>query len=154
MKFLKTVKKIKSNNGVLHFSRFAIVETDLFSIYIHRIHKSDRDEHLHNHPWPYLNIILSGSYSEAYKPEEGVCPPVSVEISRNNGSRDVWGLRHVRPGTISVSGTKRYHKIYALRSNKVTSLMIVGRRQPSWGYDLDGIHVDFKAYRALKNQTK
>jgi hypothetical protein len=42
MKLFKWVKEIVSKDGKLHFKRFAILETDRFSIYIHRIYEGDK----------------------------------------------------------------------------------------------------------------
>src|SRR3954465_13658675 len=33
------------------------------AVYLHRFHRSDADE-LHNHPWPFISIILAGGYWE------------------------------------------------------------------------------------------
>lgn len=34
-----------------------------FNIFIHNFHKSDPDD-LHDHPWPFITIILKGGYWE------------------------------------------------------------------------------------------
>jgi len=34
-----------------------------FNIFIHNFHKSDPDD-LHDHPWPFISIILKGGYWE------------------------------------------------------------------------------------------
>lgn len=67
MKIFKWVKTIVSKDGKLHFKRFAILETERFAIYIHRIYESDKDEHLHSHPWHFWGMVLKGSYVERYK---------------------------------------------------------------------------------------
>jgi len=33
-------------------------------IYLHHILRSDKDRHLHDHPWDYSSIILKGGYFE------------------------------------------------------------------------------------------
>jgi hypothetical protein len=33
-------------------------------LYLHHILKSDRDDALHDHPWPYSTLILWGGYDE------------------------------------------------------------------------------------------
>ena len=34
-----------------------------FNVFIHNFHKSDPDD-LHDHPWPFISIILKGGYWE------------------------------------------------------------------------------------------
>ena len=34
-----------------------------FNVFIHKFHKSDPDD-VHDHPWPYFTLILSGGYWE------------------------------------------------------------------------------------------
>jgi hypothetical protein len=65
IKKLFLAKEIISKEGVLHFRRWRIIECLLFNIYIHKIYVKDND--LHDHPWNYFSLILSGSYIEKTK---------------------------------------------------------------------------------------
>lgn len=132
MKLFTTVKEIKSKEGELHFKRFAIIECNWFSIYIHTIYKEDEDEHYHDHPWNYASIILYGGFMELTK-----------------GS---WRILTI--GSISIQSAERVHKIAYLYSDKVTSLFFTGPRKREWGYKVKGEWIDNVTYRKLKNEGK
>lgn len=129
MKILKQVKEIKSKNGELHFTRFAIFESKYFSIYIHRIYKEDSDKYLHNHPWNFFNIILHGSYSE--------------ELEND--------IRMRFPGNYSYyNAQKHFHKIDYVFS-PVTTLVFTGSRYNNWGYKTENGVISNEEYRKLKH---
>ncbi len=54
---------VQHENGKPHLHRWYILKTRLFSIYIHNI-VSDDDEDMHDHPWPFLVVILKNGYVE------------------------------------------------------------------------------------------
>jgi hypothetical protein len=134
MILFKKVKEIKSKEGVIHFRRWAIIQTERFSIYLHGIYKEDQDQHLHDHPWNFINIVLYGSYLEKvkYKKEPNV---------RN-------------PGNLVKRNGKDFHKIEKLLSPKIYTLMITGPRYRDWGYDVNGTWVDQESYRFKKNTNQ
>lgn len=129
--FMKWVKTIKSRSGLIHFKRFAIIQTPWFSLYIHRIYEADRDPHLHSHPWPFWTMILSGSYWE--------------RTERGNTLRTAWNTK--------TGGYDYFHKIDKIVDGPVTSIMIVGRRREDWYYKVDGQLVRFDQYRNDKRQN-
>jgi len=136
------VKEIRSREGELHFIRYRIVSTPWFSIYIHRIFKEDQDTHLHDHPWDFWSIILSGGYTYKAK-DESVSSIGDVYIGHR-------GRGHM----LSIPAKNHYHKILQLDNGKpVTTFVISGRRKHFWGYDVDGTFVDHKTYRKRKNNN-
>lgn len=126
---MKLVKEIKSKDGELHFRRFLLFGTPWFSVYIHHIYKKDEDKHLHDHPWNYFSMVLKGSYNES--------------------SQD--GVRLMKPGNLVFASAERLHKIAFLRTNKVVTLFITGKRKRDWGYKVGDEWVDHKTYRERKN---
>jgi hypothetical protein len=138
MKILTETKRIVSKAGVLHFTRFAIIETRLFSIYLHKVYKEDEDKHMHNHPWTWCRAFrISGRYMELFASKADPKPKLRV-----------GGRNSMRPDD--------YHKIHAVLDKPVVSIFLTGRRLDSWGYlvqnplDADAKHVDHKKYRELK----
>jgi len=132
VRLFQKVKEIRSRQGALHFERFAVFETSLLSLYIHRIHKADEDAHLHSHPWNFVAMVLSGAYT----------------------ARDTRGSR--RKGPLSVSWMTRngFHKIESILDGPVTTIFLAyGKHQP-WGYLVDGQTVDSETYRRLKNEKR
>lgn len=134
MTLFKTVKEIVSKEGILYFKRYAIIECKFFNIYIHYIYQSDKDKHLHDHPWNYTSIVLSGSFREKHKPLHGESP-----------------FKNLCRFNISRAKANRFHKILKLRTKKVITLFFTGPRIREWGYEVDGKWVDHISYRNLKN---
>lgn len=131
LKKLFLVNEIKSKQGILHFQRWRIIQTKWFSIFIHKIFESDKDVHLHNHPWDFSVFILSGGYVE--------------ELEFKNEVR--------RSFTFKKYNSKTFHKIKELLST-TTSLVFVGKRYREWGYLVDGKEIKKDVYRDLKNKNK
>src|SRR5262249_22689414 len=44
--------------------RWRLIETPWFGVFFHRILRDDADRHLHDHPWPFVSVILRGGYFE------------------------------------------------------------------------------------------
>ena len=67
---MKLLKEIISKNGKVHFRRWNVLSTPWFSIYIHGIYEEDKEQHLHDHPWDFMSMVLKGSYSEQLLSED------------------------------------------------------------------------------------
>lgn len=130
---MKLVKEIKSQEGVLHFQRWRMVETPFFNLYLHKIHKADEDRHLHNHPWNFFVLCIRGSYVE-----------------------DVSGKRYatVMPWSFRYRNRKAYHKILKIVKGPVTTLVFTFGKKRVWGYDVDGKFVDHETYRRQKHHDQ
>lgn len=133
---MKLVKEIRSKDGVLHFQRYAILDTKYLSIYIHKIYEADKDPYLHNHPWNFFNLILKNSYIEV--------------LDTNKYGR----IRY--PGCFGFyNAIKHFHKISCVLPGKpVTTLVITGKRYNNWGYKVGDRIVSNEEYREIKNGFK
>jgi hypothetical protein len=141
MKLFKLVKEIRSKLGVIHFRRYAIIETKWFGLYIHRIYKADADKHLHSHPWNFKSIILKGSYAEAY-----------------NGI-DIFGepQTYIRTREFldySSANTDYFHKILNIIKGPVTTLFFTYGVHREWYYLVNGEKIESTKYRIMKNEGK
>lgn len=45
-------------------TRYYLLETRWFCVYLHHLHASDEDRALHDHPWAFLTFLVSGGYFE------------------------------------------------------------------------------------------
>lgn len=129
-------KEIMSKAGVLHFRRWRILSTPWFGVYIHRIYKADDDKYLHDHPWDYWSMVLTGSYNE------------ETETSPRPGH----GKENMLvPGSCNSRRGEQFHKIKSLNSKSVTTLFITGKRRRDWGYKVGKYWVHNEYYRKNKN---
>ncbi len=152
MKLFKWVKEIRSKNGVLHFKRFAIVETSYFSVYWHKIYQHDKDLHMHSHPWAFFGIIIKGSYVEEYLKKSSIGNifwPIGISLSS--------AYRTKRPFSIGFGGRKYFHRIHRIENGPVTSLFFTFGKHQNWYYRTslgrDGL-IESEEYRKLKHEGK
>jgi hypothetical protein len=88
-----------------------------FNIYLHKFHRGDDDEALHNHPWRWsFAIILAGGY---------------VEQRRVGLRKMIW--RHVLPGSINIIRGDDYHRVELIEKD-AWSIFVAGPRVTSWNF--------------------
>ncbi len=134
------IREIVSKKGEVHFQRYRILQTSLFSIYIHHILKSDEDKHPHNHPFSFLSIILKGGYVERL-----------WNLKNNKYEMDYTASL---AGSYIYRNTKQFHHITLV--DPTWTLVFVGKRtNDKWGYLLNNQSIlDNESYRILKNTGK
>ncbi len=105
--------------------RLRILQTPLFGIYLHKLCGPDARSELHNHPWPFVSVILKGGYVEF------IPGPYYAKS------------RHVRRVNVKRFNNS-YHWIAELDRTPTWTLVFVGRRRRVWGYlDQNGNYTDF-----------
>lgn len=86
---------------------------------VHDILRSDLERHLHNHPWPYITVILRGGYHEV------TAGPDGKEVRKWYG-----------PGSVLFRGYKHFHRLEKPTDGPcVTLFFMLGRHAQPWGYD-------------------
>jgi hypothetical protein len=96
-----------------------------FSIRVHHIKRADDDRHLHDHPWAFKTLIMSGCYLEELPVSQG-----------QPGADDVfWNITNLRCENEIVSHRAiDRHKIVNVSPGGVWTLFIMGRRTNPWGF--------------------
>jgi hypothetical protein len=97
-----------------------------FNIFLHNFHKGDPDD-LHDHPWPYITVILKGGYWE----------------HQASGERK-WRS----PGTIRIAGSSSLHRIELEPGTDVWTLFIPGPQLREWGFIDNGEWKQHEQYLA------
>lgn len=87
-----------------------------FNIFMHNFHKSDPDD-LHDHPWPFVTIILKGGYWE------------------HTPKGKFWR----GAGTINWAGSKSLHRVELEPGVDTWTLFIPGPTVREWGFIDKGI---------------
>jgi hypothetical protein len=44
----------------IYLTRWRLLQTPWFGIYVHCIRRPDGDRHLHDHPWSFLSLVDTG----------------------------------------------------------------------------------------------
>jgi len=93
-----------------------------FNIFLHKIVKSDNDESLHDHPWSFFNIILSGGYYES--------------LFKRGESNNITGetITWRPPGYYSKNKAKHCHKITLKNNTPCWTLFVPFKRVRPWGF--------------------
>lgn len=91
------------------------------AIYIHRFHRSDADE-MHDHPWPFVSIILSGGYWEK--------TPASGWKHGDGPTRTRW----YGPGRVLVRPASWIHSVIIPSGQEAWTLVIRFKKARSWGF--------------------
>lgn len=118
---------ITRHDGDQYLDRLRIIDCPWFGIYLHRFEGSD-DECLHDHPWPFVSIILRGGYFEYVGEAFGASwdgSPRWQQIRRR------WhGV-----GSILFRRANHAHRVELDHAKPQTiSLVIRGPRSRPWGF--------------------
>lgn len=100
-----------------YLTRLRIVQTPWCAIYLHRFDGPDPRPTLHDHPWNFTSVVLRGGYIERR------LDPMTMEVNESHMVRRVNRVR-----------ARDSHSIMRLLRVPTWTLMLVGRRQRTWGY--------------------
>lgn len=92
-----------------------------FNLTLHKIVKSD-DPIFHDHPWPYMTIVLKGGYYE------------HTPLFNSKGERFGEVSRWRGPGSIIVRGAREYHWLELEKGSSATTLFFMGPQVRDWGF--------------------
>lgn len=93
-----------------------------FNVTLHKIVRSD-DPILHDHPWPFMTIILKGGYWE------------HTPVFDKNGNKFAEFTQWRGPGSIVMRKAKEYHWLELDESvGPATTLFFMGPQQRDWGF--------------------
>ena len=125
---------INRHAGEPYLRRLRVVACWWFGLYIHWFHASD-DDCLHDHPWPFLTVILRGGYWEHTPgPDNGVVkrwhPPFSMRV---------------RPA-------RWLHRIEIDPARKPVTLVLRGPRVRPWGFQTSGGWIPWPKYKDHKSR--
>jgi hypothetical protein len=92
-----------------------------FNIFIHKFLKSDPDD-VHDHPWSYATLILSGGYWEW--------------IPKINTLGEQWGEYRVwrGPGHFRICSANSYHRIELDPNITAWTMFMPGPQRREWGF--------------------
>lgn len=109
------------------------IDLNLLGVYLHRIDQADPGLDLHDHPWPFLSIVLRGGYTE------------EVVDTREAGRAARRFRRSWLRGSAHRLRLHEAHRIIDVLPGTVT-LVLRGRKQRQWGFYLPYGWVDQQKY--------
>lgn len=96
-----------------------------FNIFLHKFLKGDPDD-VHDHPWPYMTIILKGGYWEWV--------PILNSLGEVYKEFKIWR----GPGHIRICDPTSYHRIELEPGVTPWTLFFPGPHKREWGFLKDG----------------
>lgn len=115
--FMKRFEIPTFDDDGLYLTRWRIVQTPWFSLYLHRFDAPDSRPTLHDHPWTFVSLMLRGGYMERR------LNPHTMQVDEAHRVR--W-INRVRASDA--------HAIMTLARVPSWSLLLVGPRVRTWGY--------------------
>lgn len=85
---------------------------------VHHILRSDEGREPHDHPWPYLTIILKGGYFEQRFAEDGV----------------MLSMKWHGPGSVLFRPADSWHMLKIPEGSTAWTLFVTGRYKQTWGF--------------------
>jgi hypothetical protein len=92
-----------------------------FNVTLHKIVKSD-DPIFHDHPWPYITVVLKGGYWEH--------TPVFNREGKLIAEFQTWR----GPGSVIKRKAGDYHWLELEEGSSATTLFFMGPQQREWGF--------------------
>lgn len=111
-------------DGTLYMARFQLAQRCGFVLRLHHIATHDLDRHLHDHPWNFLSIVLTGCYIEFR--------PATIKPCFD-GDVETVTARHRMPGSIAFRRSTDRHRIAFVRDQTWT-LFLTWPRVQWWGF--------------------
>ena len=104
-----------------------------FNIFVHKFLKSDTED-VHDHPWPFLTVILRGGYWE-WRPQFDAKSRKTGEIARWCGS-----------GSFRWASASQYHRVELDPDVECWTLFMPGIKQRDWGFLVRNRWVQWEQY--------
>jgi hypothetical protein len=123
---------LRNSDLSLYLKRFRIIQTPWFGVYIHWIYSTDSGRDLHDHPWPFVSVLLRGWYTEQ----------IATELAENRLFVTEHAVQWInrKPAT-------GLHRITWLSRTPIVTLVFAGRRCREWGFMReDGVWVIAEKY--------
>lgn len=101
------------------------------AVRVHEILRSDSGRAPHDHPWSFLTVILKGGYYEY----------------RYDSSGELKTVQWHGPGSVLRRRVGDWHRLVLPKGETATTLFITGRKQQSWGFNVNGAKVPYREYK-------
>ena len=112
-------------------------ERYLIAARVHHIRSSDDGRVFHDHPWPFITIILRGGYSE-------LTPVDSHSLD--------YRVRRYGAGSVLFRRAEDWHRLMLdpMRDGETWTLFITLPKRQSWGFRVRGQKVPWRAYLSAR----
>lgn len=107
------------------------------SVYLHVFFRSDGGREIHDHPWPFVSLILWRGYLEITQEYTEDGPPCYVRRP----------IRRKWPGMVLVRPARWRHRVELVGNKPAVTLVFAGKRCRDWGfYSAEGDFTQWEQY--------
>jgi hypothetical protein len=138
------------HNGRTFLRRRGLDNWKAFGLVVHRLDAPDPGMDLHDHPWPFVSLVLRGGYSEEWADARQACElAAAAEVHEwrpeDQGRLPRGDARSWRPGSIHAMPLNVAHRITSVEPGTVT-LVLRGWKGRRWGFYQPTGWVDWEQY--------
>ena len=126
-------------DGSLYMGRYQVASAFGFVLRLHHIATADLDRHMHDHPWHFLSLVLTGGYVEL-RPK-AITPCFDGDTERADA-------RHRLAGSLAFRRASDRHRIAYVRADTWT-LFLTWPRIQWWGFYTPKGKVYWKDYPSV-----
>ena len=124
---LRFFRRVNVAQGML--TRWIVFSCPLFGLYVHRFNRSDYASALHDHPWPFIAVVIKGGYWEHH---DQTADGKAVRVFQSPGSvlfrPAAWRHR------IELKTDRWYQPTSPFYTQPSWSIVFIGPRQRPWGF--------------------
>lgn len=113
---------LRRSDGVAYMTRWRLVQTPFFAVYVHRFDAPDPGVDLHDHPWPFATLVVRGGYVE------------EVADVRCASIPECWEEKVWRDRSVHTVGLQHAHRITSLLRLPTWTVVVRGRSRREWGF--------------------
>jgi hypothetical protein len=124
-------ERISRHDGDPYLTRWILFRCPWFAVYVHRFEAPD-DECLHDHPWPFLSVILRGGYRETFHAGRRLWQIGGRFVDQFFDGERVHTVLSFGAGSVLWRPAEHAHRVDA--EGGTLSLVITGRRVRRWGF--------------------
>jgi hypothetical protein len=106
-----------------YLTRYTLIDRPAWQLCVHVFHRSDADD-LHDHPWPFVSLILWRGYREQ-TPDR---------------------IRRRWPGSLAFRPARWVHRVELLGGKPAITLVWMGKRCREWGFFTRAGWVQWRRY--------
>lgn len=124
---------LRRADGLVYLDRWGVRWNGVGAVYLHKMSAPDPGMDLHDHPWPFVSVILRGGYTEIRNEIRSLLSFKHLWFSRDAGLAAPT-MREWKAGSVHMIQKDIAHTIIQLSKTPTWTLVFTGRVDREWGF--------------------
>lgn len=125
--------RLRRGDGQIYLDRWGF-HTPWFGIYLHKMTASDPSMDVHDHPWPFISIILRGGYTEKMAEVRNLMELSSIRHPFQSRTWKAFQSRTWKAGSVHTVRLDEAHTIIDVLKTPTWTLVLLGKKHRAWGF--------------------